>query len=124
MLWIGTGDGGLRDDALGHAPQTDPSWNDRAAGHDARLGKLLRIDPRAGAGCAGGGSCTIPADNPGFSQPEVWAYGLRNPWRFSFDRQTGDLVVGDVGQDHWEEIDFLPAPGRGKGGNFGWHTYE
>jgi len=115
MLWIGTGDGGGGDDTLGNAQKTDPSYNDAAAGHDARLGKLLRIDPKTGAAAAG---------NPGFAQPEIWAYGLRNPWRYSFDRATGDLVIGDVGQDTWEEVDFAPGPDRGKGYNYGWNTYE
>jgi glucose/arabinose dehydrogenase len=116
MLWAGTGDGGGANDTLGNAQQTAASWNDPAAGHDARLGKLLRIDPRSGA--------TAPG-NPGFGQPEIWAYGLRNPWRFSFDRATGDLVIGDVGQDTWEEVDLAPASsGPGKGYNFGWNTYE
>jgi glucose/arabinose dehydrogenase len=87
-------------------------------GHDARLGKLLRIDPHAGGGCDGG--CTIPAGNPGFRQPEIWAKGLRNPWRFSFDRATGDVTIGDVGQDTWEEVDFAQAPGRAGGADFGW----
>jgi glucose/arabinose dehydrogenase len=115
MLWIGTGDGGDANDSLGNAQKTDPSWNDAAAGHDARLGKLLRIDPRTGA---------APADNPGFAQREVWAYGLRNPWRFSFASLSGDLVIGDVGQDRWEEVDLAPAPTHGKGLNYGWNAYE
>jgi glucose/arabinose dehydrogenase len=122
MLWIGTGDGGGANDPLGNAPRTDAAWTGSAPGRDARLGKLLRIDPAPGDGCDGG--CTIPADNPGFGQREIWAYGLRNPWRYSFDRQTGDLVVGDVGQAAWEEVDFLAAPGRGAGANLGWDTYE
>jgi glucose/arabinose dehydrogenase len=122
MLWLGTGDGGDANDSLGNAEQTSPTWNDAVAGHDARLGKLLRIDPAAGPGCDG--RCTIPAGNPGFAQPEIWAKGLRNPWRFSFDRATGDLVIGDVGQDTWEEVDFAPAPGRGVGADYGWNTYE
>jgi glucose/arabinose dehydrogenase len=122
LLWIGTGDGGGSYDSLGNAQQTDPSWNDAAVGHDARLGKLLRIDPHAGGGCDGG--CTIPAGNPGFRQPEIWAKGLRNPWRFSFDRATGDVTIGDVGQDTWEEVDFAPAPGRAGGADFGWSAYE
>jgi glucose/arabinose dehydrogenase len=122
MLWLGTGDGGDGDDSLGNAQQTSPTWNDAAAGHDARLGKLLRIDPRAGSGCDG--RCTIPAANPGFAQPEIWAKGLRNPWRFSFDRVTGDLVIGDVGQSTWEEVDFAAAPGRGVGADYGWNIYE
>src|SRR4051794_497820 len=123
LLWIGTGDGGGGDDQYGNAQKTDPSWFDPAAEHDARLGKLLRIDPTPGDGC--GGRCTIPAGNPGFAQPEIWAYGLRNPWRFSFDRATGDLVIGDVGQSTWEEVDFAPAAtGRGAGANYGWNVYE
>lgn len=122
MLWIATGDGGDGDDTLGNAQQTSPSWNDADAGRDARLGKLLRIDPRVGSGCDG--RCTIPADNPGFAQPEIWAKGLRNPWRFSFDRQTGDLTIGDVGQAAWEEINFAAAPGRGAGADYGWNVYE
>jgi glucose/arabinose dehydrogenase len=122
LLWLGTGDGGDANDSLGNAPQTSPSWNDAAAGRDARLGKLLRIDPTVGAGCDG--RCTIPAGNPGFAQPEIWAKGLRNPWRFSFDRATGDLVIGDVGQGTWEEVDFAWAPGRGAGADYGWDAYE
>jgi glucose/arabinose dehydrogenase len=122
MLWLGTGDGGDGNDSLGNAEQTSPAWNDAAAGHDARLGKLLRIDPAVGSGCDG--RCTIPAGNPGFAQPEIWAKGLRNPWRFSFDRATGDLVIGDVGQDTWEEVDFAAAPGRGVGADYGWNAYE
>ena len=58
----------------------------------------------------------IPADNPfvrGEGRPEIWAYGLRNPWRFSFDKATGDLYIADVGQDTWEEVDFLPAGSPG-----------
>ncbi len=70
------------------------------------LGKILRIDPRG----ATPGAHTVPADNP-FGNA-VWAYGLRNPWRFSFDRATGDLLIGDVGQGHREEIDFAPAAER------------
>ncbi len=122
MLWVATGDGGDGDDTLGNAQQSSPAWNDAAAGRDARLGKLLRIDPRPGPGCDG--RCTIPADNPGFAQPEIWAKGLRNPWRFSFDRVTGDLTIGDVGQGMWEEVDFAAAPGRGTGADYGWNVYE
>jgi glucose/arabinose dehydrogenase len=116
MLWAGTGDGGGANDTLGNAQLTSASFNDPAAGHDARLGKLLRIDPRTGAAAPG---------NPGFGQPEIWAYGLRNPWRFSFDRATGDLVIADVGQDTWEEVDLAPASsGLGKGYNYGWNVFE
>ena len=73
--------------------------------HDPLLGKILRIDPRSGSPYA------VPAGNP-FAAParEVYAYGLRNPWRFSFDRSTGDLVVADVGQNVYEEVDFVAAP--------------
>ena len=87
------------------------------------LGKLIRIDPRPQAGAP----YTVPGDNPlaGTARPEIWAYGLRNPWRFSFDRATGDLTVGDVGQGAWEEVDFAPAAaGRGRGANFGWSCFE
>jgi glucose/arabinose dehydrogenase len=122
LLYVGTGDGGAGNDSHDNARHTDPSWNDPNPEHDARLGKILRIDPSPGAGCDN--LCTIPAGNPGFGQPEIWAYGLRNPWRFSFDRTTGDLLVGDVGQGAWEEIDYAPAPGRGGGANFGWPYYE
>jgi glucose/arabinose dehydrogenase len=124
LLWVGTGDGGGGNDQLGNAQRTDPATNDAAAGHDARLGKLLRVDPTPGPGCGPEGSCTIPAGNPGFPQPEIWALGLRNPWRFSFDRAGGDLVIGDVGQGAWEEIDLAAAPDRGRGANYGWSTYE
>ena len=62
-------------------------------------------------------------DQPG-AAPEIWAYGLRNPWRFSFDRATGDLWIGDVGQGDWEEIDVAPAPAPGRGANFGWNVFE
>jgi glucose/arabinose dehydrogenase len=112
-LWIGTGDGGGAGDPDGAGQRLD-----------TLLGKLLRIDPR-GSGLA---PYTIPVDNPFSGQSgrrgEIWAYGLRNPWRFSFDRQTGDLVIGDVGQNAWEEIDFAPAPGRGRGANYGWGCWE
>ena len=112
-LWIGTGDGGGAGDPDGAGQRLD-----------TLLGKLLRIDPR-GSGLA---PYTIPVDNPFSGQSgrreEIWAYGLRNPWRFSFDRQTGDLVIGDVGQNAWEEVDFAPAPGRGRGANYGWGCWE
>jgi Glucose / Sorbosone dehydrogenase len=76
------------------------------------LGKILRLDPATGGPAAG---------NP---HGLVWAYGLRNPWRFSFDRLTGDLAIGDVGAGTWEEIDWAPAPGRGRDMNFGWDACE
>ncbi|NEE31652.1 PQQ-dependent sugar dehydrogenase, partial [Streptomyces sp. SID7982] len=80
----------------------DPHGNGQKL--DTLLGKLLRIDP------SGGDPYAIPADNPfvddANAKDEIWAYGLRNPWRFSFDAGTGDLLIGDVGQSDWEEIDW------------------
>ncbi len=109
-LYVGMGDGGSGG---------DPKGNGQRLG--VLLGKLLRID------VAGGGAYSVPADNPFVSTPnalpEIWAYGLRNPWRWSFDRETGDLWIGDVGQNTWEEIDFAPASSAG-GENYGWNTYE
>jgi glucose/arabinose dehydrogenase len=109
-LYAGLGDGGSQGDPNGNAQNTS-----------VLLGKILRIDVDSAEPYA------IPSDNP-FGN-EVWAYGFRNPWRFSFDRTTGDLYIGDVGQNQWEEIDFLPAGSPG-GANFGWdhregaHDYE
>ena len=103
-LYAGLGDGGS---------QGDPSGNGQRTG--VLLGKILRIDVNSG------NPYSIPRDNP-FGN-EVWAYGLRNPWRFSFDRATGDLYIGDVGQNSWEEIDFLPAGSPG-GSNLGWNIME
>lgn len=112
FLWYGLGDGG---------GSGDPSENAQDTG--ALLGKLLRIDPRA----SGVDPYAIPAGNPFVGQagarPEVWAFGLRNPWRFSFDRATGDLWIADVGQGDIEEIDWLAA-GTGAGTNFGWDLVE
>ena len=103
-LYIGLGDGGSGGDPQGNGqnPKT-------------LLGKILRIDVNSGDPYA------IPSDNP--FGAEVFHYGLRNPWRFSFDALTGDLWIGDVGQGSWEEIDFLPA-GTPGGINFGWNRYE
>jgi hypothetical protein len=115
LLYIGTGDGG------GAGDQHGARGNGQSLG--SLLGKLLRIDPRA----AGGRAYRIPASNPfvgrAGARPEIYSYGLRNPWRFSFDRRTGDLAIGDVGQDAVEEIDFVPK-GRGRGANFGWRPFE
>ena len=112
-LWIGTGDGG---------GAGDPDFNGQDL--NSLSGKLLRIDPHE----TGAAAYSVPGDNPFAGQSgrrgEIWAYGLRNPWRFSFDRGTGDLVIGDVGQGEWEEIDFAPAPGRGRGANYGWGCWE
>ena len=109
-LYISLGDGGLPGDPNGNAQK-----------RSVLLGKLLRIDVDNGQPYA------IPADNPyvGDSRyrPEVWAYGLRNPWRFSFDRATGDLYIGDVGNTTWEEVDVQRA-GTGGGLNFGWNEME
>ena len=89
------------------------------------LGKILRIDPHGTADAA----YTVPADNPFVgvdgARPEIWSFGLRNPWRFSFDRQTGDLWIADVGQGQWEEVDVgWAADGGGRGLNFGWSAFE
>ncbi|HVS03589.1 MAG TPA: PQQ-dependent sugar dehydrogenase [Thermoanaerobaculia bacterium] len=107
-LWVGTGDGGSAGDPWDNARDTG-----------SLLGKILRLDvsrqPYA-----------IPPDNPfarGGGRPEVWAYGLRNPWRFSFDRRTGELWIGDVGQNAWEEID-VEDPAAGGGLHYGWKTME
>ena len=109
-LYIGLGDGGLRDDPHGNGQ--DPS---------TLLGSILRIDVST-LGAEGG--YAIPLDNPfaGRGQgarEEVWAYGLRNPWRFTFDRETGDLWAGDVGQNRFEEVDLI-RPGL----NYGWNVME
>lgn len=109
-LYIGSGDGGAAGDPMGNAQNTN-----------MLLGKILRVDVDSAE------PYVVPADNP-FGN-EVWAYGLRNPWRMSFDKATGDLYIGDVGQGEWEEIDFLAAGSPG-GANFGWdhregaHDYE
>ena len=103
-LYIGVGDGGGGGDPFNAAQSLG----------DLR-GKILRIDVDGGAPYA------IPPTNP-FGN-EIWAYGLRNPWRFSFDRLTGDLFIGDVGQGAWEEIDFEPR-GSGGGRNYGWRIFE
>jgi glucose/arabinose dehydrogenase len=117
MLWIATGDGGAANDAgAGHAS----GGNGQSL--DTLLGKLLRIDPTPSASAP----YTIPPDNPyanGGGRPEIWAYGLRNPWKFSFDADTGALTVGDVGQNEWEEINWL-APGTPPPVNFGWNKRE
>ena len=103
----------------------DGETNDVTAQDLALLnGKLLRIDPHG----ATPGAYSIPSDNPfassGSARHEIWASGLRNPWRFSFDHATGDLVVADVGESTWEEVDLAPAPAIGRGANFGWPACE
>jgi glucose/arabinose dehydrogenase len=126
-LYIGVGDGGWEGDVI-------------SAGQDLHtyLGKMLRIDVDK---TCGDRAYDVPKDNPfitplqqmtlfgvseeAFSKihpkakPEIWAYGLRNPWTFSFDSKTGDLYIADIGQNHWEEIDFQPAASKG-GENYGW----
>ncbi|MDO8213952.1 sorbosone dehydrogenase family protein [Conexibacter sp. CPCC 206217] len=107
------------------APGDGARGNETAQNLDSLLGKVLRIDPRGGVA----GSYTVPADNPFAGQAgargEIWARGLRNPFRFSFDRSTGDLVLGDVGQGTTEEIDWVPASaGAARGGDFGWADCE
>ena len=114
-LYIALGDGGGAGDPEGNGQDTQ-----------ALLGKLLRIDPSRPSGDHAYG---IPSDNPFADgedgRPEVWLYGVRNPWRFSFDRATGDLWIGDVGQGQWEEVDLLPAAGGGgRGANLGWNEME
>jgi glucose/arabinose dehydrogenase len=109
-LYIGTGDGGAGNDPKNHGQDLS-----------SHLGKLLRIDVSPEKGYR------IPADNPfknnATAKPEIYAYGLRNPWRCSWDRKTGDFYIADVGQNHWEEINFMPA-GKGKGANYGWRLRE
>jgi len=111
-LYLSIGDGGGGGDP-----------GNRAQNADSLLGKLLRLDVSTPTGYA------IPPDNPfagaGPGRGEIYAFGLRNPWRDSFDRATGDHVIGDVGQNFQEEVDFAPAAsGRGKGVNFGWPCWE
>ncbi len=109
-LYVGLGDGGSGGDPLGNGQSLD-----------TLLGKLLRLDVDAASPYA------IPADNPFVARPgargEIWAYGLRNPWRFAFDRVGGDLFIGDVGQGRREEIDVGLGARRG-GENYGWNVTE
>jgi glucose/arabinose dehydrogenase len=112
LLYVGLGDGGS---------EGDPDRTGQDLG--TLLGKILRIDPRA----AGRRPYSVPASNPFVdrpgARPEIYSYGLRNPWRFSFDRLTEALSIGDVGQNRFEEVD-LVARGAGRGANFGWSAYE
>jgi glucose/arabinose dehydrogenase len=115
LLYIGTGDGG------GAGDQHGAHGNGQNLG--SLLGKILRIDPRA----SGSSAYRVPTGNPfrgrSGARGEIYAYGLRNPWRFSFDRRTHDLAIADVGQDAIEEIDFV-RHGAGRGANFGWRVFE
>jgi len=110
-LYVSLGDGGCCGDPLQNG-QRKQTLN----------GKLLRIDVSGATGY------TVPADNPFVADasyaPEIWAWGFRNPWRFSFDKQTGDLYIGDIGDASWEEIDAAAAPNAGKGINYGWSVLE
>jgi glucose/arabinose dehydrogenase len=113
LVWFAVGDGG---------PSQGRSM--RAQDLNDLHGKILRIDPHPTAGAA----YQIPVDNP-FSgrpdaRPEIWAYGLRNPWRFDIDPVTGDLWIGDVGRNGPEELDYLPGPRAGAAANFGWPYFE
>jgi glucose/arabinose dehydrogenase len=121
-LYLGLGDGGLADDPFGSGQNTA-----------TLLAKMLRIDVNTRTTIGRGPRARnlqygIPSDNPFVNEPdmgglgarkEIYAYGLRNPWRYSFDRKTGDLWVGDVGQDLWEEVDLVT-----KGGDYGWNVRE
>ena len=111
MLYITLGDGGSGGDPFGNAQRLN-----------TLLGKILRINPTQNFY----GPYSIPAGNPFVgvpgAKPEIWMYGLRNPWRFSFDRLTNDVWIGDVGQDLWEEIDYAPAGQSGI--NWGWNKRE
>ncbi len=117
LMYVGLGDGGGADDQHGS--------RGNGQNRGVLLGKILRIDPRR----SGSRPYSVPASNPFVGRPglrpEIWAYGLRNPWRFSFDRSKGDLVIGDVGQETREEIDFAPrSRGSGRGVNYGWRVRE
>jgi glucose/arabinose dehydrogenase len=115
QLYVGTGDGG------GGGDQHGARGNAQNLG--SLLGKILRIDPRARDGRAYSASPRNPFAGRAGARYEIYAYGLRNPWRFSFDRKRGDLIIGDVGQNAFEEIDFVRR-GAGRGANFGWRPYE
>jgi len=116
LLYVGLGDGG------GGGDQHGSRGNGQSL--STLLGKILRIDP---AHPAGGQPYRIPSSNPfvgrADARGEIYAYGLRNPWRFSFDRSSGDLAIGDVGQEEIEEIDFARR-GRARGVNYGWRPWE
>jgi glucose/sorbosone dehydrogenase len=108
-LYLSTGDGGS-------TPANGQSTT-------SLLGKILRIDPRQ----SGSQPYSVPSSNPfagTAGADEIWAYGLRNPWRFSFDRQRGDMLIADVGEGNYEEVDYAAMPGLGRGANYGWAVCE
>jgi glucose/arabinose dehydrogenase len=112
-LFVSTGDGGGKNDVEHNAQDLS-----------SLLGKILRIDPDPGAGTP----YTVPAGNPFSAAPApfdtIWSYGLRNPFRFSFDQLTGDIWIGDVGQETREEVDYAAAPALGAGNDYGWNCRE
>lgn len=112
MLYVFFGDGGSANDPMNNGQRLD-TW----------LGKILRINPQP----SGSEPYAVPSDNPfvgrAGARAEIWAYGLRNPWRSSWDRMTGDQWIGDVGQNALEEIDFCPKDAA-RGANFGWAAFE
>jgi hypothetical protein len=113
-LYMSTGDGKCCGDPLENGQNLD-----------SLLGKILRIDPRQN----GGSPYSVPSDNPFVGSipgaDEIWSYGLRNPWRFSFDHDTGAMLIGDVGNANWEEVDYRPVTvGLGRGTDFGWDCRE
>ncbi len=115
-LYIAVGDGGGANDPNGNGQN-----------RQVLLGKILRINPAPTATRPYRSPPTNPYVGQAPRRPEIWLYGVRNPWRFSFDAQTGDLIVADVGQDVWEEVDVLPNSGpnaRGRGANLGWSLME
>jgi hypothetical protein len=120
MLYVAIGDGGSTGTgAPGGGSNGDADNNAQNLG--SLLGKMLRLD------VSGEAPYAIPSDNPFVGvenvQPEIWSYGFRNPWRWSFDRETGDMFIGDVGEVNWEEISFEPADHPG-GANYGWRLLE
>ncbi|MBM3671118.1 MAG: PQQ-dependent sugar dehydrogenase [Actinobacteria bacterium] len=116
-LYLALGDGGgANDEGSGHAPEGN------GQSLTTVLGKIIRIDPRPTQAA----QYRIPPDNPfatGGGSPEIWVYGLRNPWRFSFDRQTDDVWIADVGQNAYEEVNLVPFASAA-GSNFGWPLQE
>ncbi|NLN70787.1 MAG: PQQ-dependent sugar dehydrogenase [Chloroflexi bacterium] len=137
-LYIGTGDGGGGGDPHGNS-QDPASLNGKLLRIDVEMDSIqYKPDPKIrnmiwdfnclnGSGVVGISTYLIPEDNPFIDNPEfrseIWALGLRNPWRFSFDHETGDLFIADVGQERWEEINYQPAGSAG-GQNYGWNIME